>query len=207
MPVRRFVHHPVRYLAAVPLILGFLAAGCKGDVTPDAPREALPAIQDAWIAEARQQADRLGGALQQTLRDTIMAQGVEAGIDVCHVEAPEIAARLSSEVWDVGRTALRLRNPDNAPTAWQHQQLLVMQETPVQEGRPVEAMRVVEQEGGHVFEYLRAIPMQEACMACHGPAIDEAVLQTIARRYPDDEATGFLPGELRGAFVVRRAFE
>ncbi|MCH8543352.1 MAG: DUF3365 domain-containing protein [Alcanivorax sp.] len=164
-------------------------------------------MQDAWVTEARQQADRLGGALQQTLRDTIMAQGVEAGIDVCHVEAPEIAARLSAEGWQVGRTALRLRSQDNAPTAWQHEQLLVMQDAPMQDGRPAEAMRVVDQGGTNVFEYLRAIPMQDACMACHGPAIDESVLQTVAQRYPDDEATGFLSGELRGAFVIRRALE
>lgn len=207
MPVliaaRHAIHQPFCRILTIPLILGLLVAGCKGEAVPADP----PAIQDIWITEARAQADQLAGALQQTLRDTIMAQGVEAGIDVCHVEAPEIAARLSTDGWQVGRTALRLRHPGNEPTNWQREQLLAMQVAPLQAGRPAEKMRVIDDDGGHVFEYMRAIPMQEACMACHGPSVDQSVLQTIAQRYPDDEATGFLPGELRGAFVVRRAVD
>lgn len=203
MPVLDVMRQPLCRVVAAPLILGFLAAGCTAETTPPA----APEIQEAWISEARIQADELAGALQQTLREAIMTQGVEAGIDVCHVEAPEIAASLSAGTWQVGRTALRLRHPDNEPTAWQREQLLAMQQMPVQEGRPVEKMRVAYDEGSHVFEYMRAIPMQEGCMACHGPSVDESVLQTIAQRYPDDQATGFLPGELRGAFVVRKTVD
>ena len=47
--------------------------------------------------------------------------------------------------------------------------------------------------------YLQAIPMKEQpCSVCHGTNIDPAISDAIAAAYPDDLATGFEPGELRG---------
>jgi hypothetical protein len=41
------------------------------------------------------------------------------------------------------------------------------------------------------------------CVACHGPAdrLDPDVQAILLERYPDDQATGYEPGDLRG--VVR----
>jgi hypothetical protein len=52
---------------------------------------------------------------------------------------------------------------------------------------------------------MRAIRLQEFCLACHGPAdsIAPAVKQVITARYPNDQATGYAIGELRGAISVR----
>jgi len=51
--------------------------------------------------------------------------------------------------------------------------------------------------------YLRAIPMVgQPCLSCHGTGIDPAVTARIAKLYPKDKATGFMPGELRGAMLV-----
>lgn len=51
--------------------------------------------------------------------------------------------------------------------------------------------------------YLRAIPMKEQpCAACHGTSIAPEVQARIAALYPDDRATGFRPGELRGAIAI-----
>jgi hypothetical protein len=51
---------------------------------------------------------------------------------------------------------------------------------------------------------MRAIRIQEFCLACHGPAdsISAAVKQVIAARYPEDRATDYRLGELRGAISV-----
>jgi hypothetical protein len=38
---------------------------------------------------------------------------------------------------------------------------------------------------------------------CHGSDVPEAVAEAIAKRYPQDRATGYSAGDLRGAFVVR----
>lgn len=54
------------------------------------------------------------------------------------------------------------------------------------------------------FRYMKAIPMQGMCMTCHGgqELIPDNVKERLATLYPDDQATGFTPGSLRGAFTV-----
>jgi hypothetical protein len=49
---------------------------------------------------------------------------------------------------------------------------------------------------GHV----EAIFMQSLCLTCHGESLAMDVADEIKRRYPQDEAIGFKPGELRGIF-------
>ena len=42
----------------------------------------------------------------------------------------------------------------------------------------------------------------EPCALCHGSAVKDDVKAAVAKLYPKDQATGFEPGELRGAFTV-----
>jgi hypothetical protein len=51
---------------------------------------------------------------------------------------------------------------------------------------------------------LLPITMQEQCTMCHGSpdAIPEDVETTLAEIYPDDQAIGFAPGDLRGWFWI-----
>jgi hypothetical protein len=53
---------------------------------------------------------------------------------------------------------------------------------------------------------MKALPTQELCLACHGTAgrIDPAVRARLAELYPGDRATGYRPGEIRGALTLRR---
>ena len=52
------------------------------------------------------------------------------------------------------------------------------------------------------FRYMKAIPMGAVpCLTCHG-APEPALNAEILRLYPQDRATGFAPGDLRGAFTV-----
>ena len=50
---------------------------------------------------------------------------------------------------------------------------------------------------------MKAIVMQPQCAACHGSNIDPELEQAITEKYPNDKATGFDVGNIRGAFVVR----
>ena len=43
---------------------------------------------------------------------------------------------------------------------------------------------------------------QLLCTTCHGESISPGIASAIAERYPDDEATGFAVGDLRGVFWV-----
>ena len=49
---------------------------------------------------------------------------------------------------------------------------------------------------------MKAIPTGGLCLQCHGEVLDPAVAGKIAELYPDDQATGFIDGDLRGVFWV-----
>ena len=50
--------------------------------------------------------------------------------------------------------------------------------------------------------YMSAIVTQPLCLTCHGSEIAPEVAAEIARHYPEDQATGFAAGDLRGAFLI-----
>ncbi|MNT54386.1 hypothetical protein D3C72_1915480 [compost metagenome] len=57
------------------------------------------------------------------------------------------------------------------------------------------------------FRLMKAIPTGEPCLACHGQNLKPELAAVIDQRYPQDQARGFAPGELRGAFTLRRSME
>ncbi|NMT63535.1 Tll0287-like domain-containing protein [Marinobacter orientalis] len=159
---------------------------------------------DELVAEARSMVKTFSSSLKQALQAAIKEGGLVNGIGVCNTVAPEIAANNSNEEWTISRTSLKVRNPDNAPTDWQEMQLHAMAKQPVKNGKPVETWQVSEASGQPGFRYMSAIPTQKLCLGCHGKSIDPEVEAKLSELYPEDQATGFSEGDLRGAFVVTR---
>jgi len=212
----------IKPVAMAMISAGFLLSSCQqaGEdaatapetLSPEAPPEApspaqrSPAPED--VAAARAAAVALRDALFAALTDAMTEGGIERAVAVCNEAAPEIAAGLSaSRDMEIGRTALRVRNPDNAPDAWERAQLdafAVRHETG-EAFAGMEHAEVVTQDGAAVFRWMKPIPMGGLCAACHGENIEPATLAAIRALYPEDEATGFAPGALRGAFTVKKA--
>jgi hypothetical protein len=172
---------------------------------------AVPAAtqdSDEWSERSRALADRLTGQLKLELQQALQAGGPVAAIDVCRTRAPAIAAQLSQESGaQVGRTALRVRNPANAPDELERKVLLQFKDELAAAKPPLpsppEAVFELRTPQGVEHRYMRAIPLQPPCVLCHGKAIAPDVAAAIERHYPNDAATGFEPGELRGAVTVR----
>jgi hypothetical protein len=172
---------------------------------------ALPAYggepDAAWDERSRALADQLMSELKAELGQAMQQGGPIAAVAVCKSRAPQIAARLSaSSGADVGRTAIRFRNPANAPDDLER---AVMQgfEAELSSAAPAvappEAIFESRSARGAERRYLRAIVMQPVCLACHGATHAPDLATVIAREYPRDAATGFETGQLRGAVTVR----
>lgn len=116
-------------------------------------------------------------------------------IDVCSQQAPRLAAEASTATVTVGRSALKLRNPTNAAREWLKPVLSELASLPSAEG----AQRVVNIDGQR-FGFAEAITLKPQCAVCHGSEVAEPVAAKLKERYPDDQATGFQPGQLRGVF-------
>ena len=128
-----------------------------------------------------------------------------AAVEVCNLEAPEIASVVAEQQdMSVGRTSLRVRNPDNQPDAREQAVLATFQDQLAAGADPasLEHGEEVAVYGEPVYRYMKAIPTGEVCLICHGQNIPEAVAQRLDALYPDDTARNFELGELRGAFSI-----
>ncbi len=154
------------------------------------------------LQQARLTAQQFGKALKQTLTRSLQNDGPVAAIEVCNTQAPAIAAQLSNDGWQVGRVSHRYRNPSNAPGAWEQQTLELFEQQLAAGKDPATLERSFQQAG--TFRYMKAIPTGAVCLACHGAQLSEPVQAAIHRLYPDDRATGFDVGQLRGAFSLTK---
>ena len=131
--------------------------------------------------------------LMQALQAGI-AGGPVAAIEVCQVQAPEIAAALSRDGVRVGRTSDRLRNPANASPDWVKPILDAYLAS--EEDRSPRAVSLADDRTG----YVEPILTQPMCVICHGEGLSRDVAARIDELYPDDRAIGFEVGDLRGVF-------
>jgi len=164
----------------------------------------------ARVEEAR----RMAGAMVQTLGGRLQAAikegGPAAAIGVCTNVAPAIAGELSRQNGvKLTRVSLRVRNPLlGTPDAWE-QGVLQSFEARLAKGEAADKLEFAEtvsEPAGRYFRYMKALPVQPVCVNCHGDAANLApeIKERIAREYPADRATGYLPGQIRGAVSVKR---
>jgi hypothetical protein len=120
-------------------------------------------------------ADRFQADLQGQLQAAMKVGGPVGAIGVCQQAAPAIAASLSQE--------------SAAPLS--------------ADGKPAVMQWTSGSGAGARAHFMRAIPMKEQpCAACHGTEIAPEVRAKLDELYPADKATGFKPGDLRGAIAV-----
>lgn len=174
------------------------------------PTAAPCADQQALQDQGKKIASQFFKELVSELRKGMRGGGPVNAIGVCNVEAPKIAARVSAETaWKVGRTSLKLRNPANKPDEWELSVLKKFQaKTEAGENpRDLVYSEIVEVDGYKVFRMMKGIPTGGVCLNCHGPNVKPKVRQKLAELYPEDQATGFAKGTLRGAFTLSKPLD
>ncbi len=195
----------VKWMVSGLAVGGFLlAAGCgsqSGSETQRATDESATAtiIEGQAPSEASKQKmlaakDALFTKLSGRLVEAMSSQGPAAAITVCQQEAPEIAKAVGAEHGlQIGRTGVRLRNPANIAPAWAEKLVQDKTDTPT----------FVTLDNGHAAALL-PIKLQGQCLMCHGPkqGIAPMIQEHLAKLYPNDQATGFQEGELRGWFWI-----
>ncbi|MFP4601023.1 MAG: DUF3365 domain-containing protein [Persicimonas sp.] len=148
--------------------------------------------QKSRLDSAQKAQKALGQTLMGELSSAIEGENYVRGVEVCKQAAPKIAKEVSTEHdLEIGRTSFRIRNPDNAPRDWAE---------PVVRERVEEQLVLTGPDGQ--LGYMAPIQMAALCTNCHGTEeqIPAEVEEILAEEYPQDEATGFEAGELRGWF-------
>ncbi len=174
-------------------------------VLPLAAQAGTPATDQALNQEAASLIPPFQQELLATVKEAVATGGPAKAVEACHLLAPEIAAKHGDGVWQVGRTSLKIRNPNNAPDAWERQ-VLESFAARAAAGEPLADLKHGERVDGR-YRYMQAIGVGEPCLACHGQSIKPELASVIDARYPDDQARGYQMGDLRGAFTLSREVE
>jgi len=166
---------------------------------------------EAYVAEANAIIKDFMANLKGELQRALKREGPGGAIGVCQEAAPAVTRSVAAKHgWEVGRTALNLRNQDNAPDAWEREVLeaFVAQREAGADPKKLSVTKVVKRAGDTRLRYMKAIPLAEKpCAICHGTNVDPDLRATILEFYPNDKAVGFEPGEIRGAFTLSRKID
>lgn len=198
----RRVCQPVRDVLVVAMVVGLSACerGADGLAASEATRWRQAGDDELTQAQRdrREAAMAAIGDLQQTLLSQVSTSMQDRGpagtITVCKDLAPQLTEQIGSKHGlRIGRTSHRLRNPGNEGPAWMKAVVDARRDEVVTMAGPGDAVGL-------------AIPIHVAapCLACHGrpDSLAAEVVSALGEQYPDDEATGFAEGDLRGWFWV-----
>lgn len=146
------------------------------------------------IKRARLAKDAFSNALIQKLVTTMQQEGAAATVPVCAKDAPKIADDYAYEYYvKLGRASWKARSVKNAPPEWAK---------PLMDARFARPIAMVGPKGQ--VGWMEPIFMADACTLCHGEAdrLDPDAIAEIDKLYPQDQARGFVKGDLRGWFWV-----
>ncbi|MBK8181811.1 MAG: DUF3365 domain-containing protein [Candidatus Competibacteraceae bacterium] len=176
------------------------------------PRQQQPtagepdALPEKAVQLNRAVMQKFSDTLKETLQQAVQNGGPASGMVVCRDKASQIATELSTEAnMIVGRTSLKLRNPNNAPDNWE---LAVLKQFDARhaQGESAEKLEffaiIDDDQGQKTLRYMKAIPTTTLCLSCHGENINPEVDAKLNEWYPNDKARGYQEGELRGAFTL-----
>lgn len=176
-----YAEHQARYLAAA-----------------NAQRESLEDYRRYGQQLAMQTKTVLGSNMKQSMQ----MSGVDGTVSFCKTRAAPIATEMSTKLGaSIYRVSDRPRNPDNAASDRELQVMAEFREAMARGEAPTSAAHDL---GDRVVGYYPVVT-NAMCLKCHGqPGSDIApsTLAIIDAEYPDDQATGYGSGELRGLFVV-----
>ena len=195
----------MRYIPGLKFVLlGSLTlslSACQSQQTVDLSNMTVATPHSVSQEEASQKATEafqaLGGRLKAKLEEAMKAGGPVQAVVVCRDVAPTLADEVSEDMgFPVGRSSHKLRNSKNAPLEAVSLYLQEFQDKPASQASP----KVVDQ--GELWVVVGPIPTQPLCLTCHGDSttFSAELKEALAEHYPDDQATGFKAGDLRGVF-------
>jgi len=189
---------------AFSLIVTF-AWACQSNKSSDSTLQEAAQDQSSepTLAMAQEITGASFAALSSRLGAHMKSGGVAEAIDYCSLQALPLTDSLSAHYGvSIKRTALRLRNPKNAPTP-EELAMLDKYEQMILDGNQPEPVLTRNAQGE--WRYFQPILLMPLCSKCHGDVdsqIAPADLDLIRAAYPADEAVNFKEGDLRGMWSL-----
>lgn len=169
----------------------------------------LEQIKLEFKASAQKKIQLFASELKASLSHAIQTGGFEEGVAVCKEIAPSLAQKHSTSGWTVGRTSLKPRNIKNSPDAWE---IAILNEFELAKSAgenmgSLEGFTADIAQNTITLRYMKAIPVNGLCLSCHGENLSTEVDKKLAEHYPNDKATGYKLGDIRGGFSLSQAID
>lgn len=162
-----------------------------------------PQIRAAVIEIGDAAADDLVATLMAHLTEAMREGGPAAAVDYCSTRALPLTTEVADRKGlDIKRTSMLSRNPANAPDQAETVALKYFQTSLEETGELPGPW--VQKSGRDEYRYYRPLAIAAPCLVCHGVGeqIDPGVRAVLEEKYPDDSATGYEAGDLRGVIRV-----
>ncbi|MDX1639679.1 MAG: DUF3365 domain-containing protein [Balneolaceae bacterium] len=155
------------------------------------------------MQEGRQIASSAFQALSSNLKQAIVVEGVSGALKFCNIEAMPLTESLSTHFGvELRRASHRPRNPSNQPDSLE---MVTIRKYLQQLDLDNEPEPVVYADSRRIAFHAPIRISTGLCLNCHGRPGNEIAtedLKLIQSLYPQDEATGFEMGELRGIWSI-----
>lgn len=193
-----------------PTLVLALATTFSGSVLFGSTLHAQEFDKQQAAAEAKQVVQGFAKSLKSELLAAMQKGGPGHALEVCNIEAMPITAQAGAGNNSmVSRVSLKNRNPDNVPNEWQRE-ILEQFDARAADGEdiaPMASVTVADIDGKKQLRFMKAVPTEAPCLACHGQTLSAEVQSKLDELYPEDNATGYSLGEVRGAIVVIKDYE
>ena len=190
-----------------PVAIAFsLACGVLGGAAGLAQAQDLEALK----LDTRKNALPVLPKVVAMMQETVASQGPVKAIPVCKDKAPSLLQEQSERTgWQMRRVSLKTRNAERGtPDVWEARQLADFDLRAAAGEKPetLETGEIVTENGKQVYRYIRAVPVGDVCLVCHGATDtqDPALRAQLQQNYPHDQAVGYAKGQIRGALSVKR---
>lgn len=142
--------------------------------------------------------------LAQRLQAQLKEKGAVGAVDFCSRTALVLTDSLIADKPGVSvkRTSTRIRNPRNEPD--QHEQIALAWFDSARSAGGALPSAFIQAVGPDEMRFYRPLMIAPFCTQCHGSSeqLDPRVRQILEERYPNDRATGYQEGDLRGVIRV-----
>lgn len=169
--------------------------------------EALP--DSVYLSKGGEVVQKTFATLSSHLKANLQKKGVEGAVAYCHLNAYPLVDSLSRAYGaQIRRTSLKVRNPQDAPDAYE-QKALAKAAAAHEKGERIspwiERLPAENSAQGEVAYYapIYTLPL---CLKCHGTpgeTLAESDYAIIKKYYPDDQAIGYQAGDWRGLWSIR----
>jgi len=166
--------------------------------------------RDKYKSITPEQAKDMGKKAITALASTLLSEVSQAlakdttgvgAIQYCNIHALPLTDSINAALGDtieVRRTALRVRNPKNAPDDIDVQVMQQLQRTQTHD------LYLLDDPNLSEYRVYKPLYIMSMCLKCHGPVekIHPAVRQVLKEKYPQDRAVNFELGDFRGVIVA-----